>query len=54
MKYSKRYIAFTVVILFVFLVKFHVLGVDNASVGRKLIKEIKFIKQLMILDIFPR
>ncbi len=34
MKYSKRYIAFTVVILFVFLVKFHVLGVDNASVGR--------------------
>lgn len=33
MKYSKRYIAFTVVILFVFLVKFHVLGVDNASVG---------------------
>ena len=34
MKYSKRYIAFTIVLALVFILKFHILGVDNAQVGR--------------------
>ena len=34
MKYSKRYIAFTIVLALVFILKFQILGVDNAQVGR--------------------
>ena len=34
MKYSKRYIAFTMVLALVFILKFQILGVDNAQVGR--------------------
>ena len=33
MKYSKRYIAFTVVLILIFLLKFQILGVDNAQIG---------------------
>lgn len=32
MKYSKRYIAFTIVLALVFILKFQILGVDNAQV----------------------
>lgn len=34
MKYSKRYIAFTIVMMLVFLVRFQVLGIDNAQIGQ--------------------
>ena len=33
MKYSKRYIIFTVVLVLIFLLKFQILGVDNAQIG---------------------
>lgn len=34
MKYSKRYIAFTVILALVFLFKFQILGVDRAGIGQ--------------------
>lgn len=34
MKYAKRYVVFTVVLVIVFLLKFQILGVENAAVGR--------------------
>lgn len=33
MRYSKRYIAFTVMLILIFLLKFQILGVDNAQIG---------------------
>ena len=34
MKYSKRYVVFTILIALSFFLKFHIMGMDNAEVGQ--------------------